>query len=142
MREGEAGWTFVEILIVIAIILILTSAVGFMAFRYIEKARQVTARSQIETLSLTINAYAIDCRRYPTEEQGLDALWARPAQEPVPAGWNGPYVNKKIDADPWGHAYVYAVPGPSGLPFGLVSFGADGAEGGEGNDRDIASWED
>ena len=142
MREGEAGWTFVEILIVIAIILILTSAVGFMAFRYIEKARQVTARSQIETLSLAINGYAIDCHRYPTEEQGLGALWARPVQEPVPAGWNGPYVNKKIAADPWDHAYVYAVPGPGELPFGLLSFGADGAEGGEGNDRDIASWED
>lgn len=131
-----------EVLIVIAIILILTSAVGFMAFRYIDKARQVTAKSQIETLSLALNAYAADCKQYPSKEQGLDALWIKPVLEPLPTGWNGPYVNKKITADPWGTQYEYAVPGPNGLPFGLRSFGADGKEGGEGNNKDITSWED
>ncbi|MGO9409235.1 MAG: type II secretion system major pseudopilin GspG [Spirochaetia bacterium] len=131
-----------EVIIVIAIILILTSAVGFMAFRYVDKARQVTARSQIETLSLALNAYATDCKQYPTKEQGLDALWVKPVLEPLPAGWSGPYVNKKITADPWDHPYEYTVPGPNGLPFGLRSLGADGKEGGEANDKDIASWED
>jgi len=131
-----------EVLIVIAIILILTSAVGFMAFRYVDRARQVTARSQIETLSLALNAYAADCRQHPTRQQGLDALWTKPVLEPLPTGWNGPYINKRIFADPWGNPYDYTVPGPNGLPFGLRSFGADGKEGGEGNDRDLTSWED
>jgi general secretion pathway protein G len=131
-----------EIIIVMAIILILTSAVGFMAFRYIDKARQVTAKSQIETLSLALNAYALDCKQFPAQEQGLDSLWVKPVLEPMPAGWAGPYVNKKISADPWGNPFEYTVPGPNGLPFGIRSFGADGKEGGEGNDKDIASWED
>lgn len=113
-----------------------------MAFRYVDRARQVTARSQIETFSLALQAYAIDCRRYPTQEQGLQALWQKPILEPVPSGWSGPYVEKSIPADPWGNAYEYLVPGPEGLPFGIRSFGADGREGGEGNDRDVSSWQD
>jgi general secretion pathway protein G len=129
------------VLIVISIILILTSAVGFMAFRYIEKARQVTARNQIETIGLALDAYAMDCQQYPTSEQGLDALWTRPTVEPIPAAWNGPYLTKRITSDPWGHGYLYALPGPNGLPFGLRSMGADGQEGGSGNDADISSWE-
>jgi general secretion pathway protein G len=132
----------VEVLIVIAIVLILTSSVGFMAFRYIDKARQVTAKSQIETFALALQSYALDCRGYPTRDQGLDALWTKPSQEPVPSGWNGPYVNKKIGTDPWGNAYEYVLPGPNGLPFSLRSWGADGKEGGEGNDKDVSSWED
>ncbi len=126
----------------IAIIMILTSAVGFMAFRYVDKARQVSARSQIETLSLALNAYALDCNQYPTKEQGLDGLWVKPVVEPLPVGWNGPYVNRKITVDPWGHPYEYETPGPLGLPFSIRSLGADGKDGGEGSDRDIVSWED
>jgi general secretion pathway protein G len=132
----------VEILIVISIVLILTSAVGFMSFRYIDRARVVTVKSQIETLSLALDAYALDCRQYPSREQGIDALWTKPILEPVPSGWNGPYVNKRVTADPWGHAYDYQVPGPNGLPFGVRSFGADGQEAGDGNDKDMVSWED
>lgn len=113
-----------------------------MAFRYIDKARVVTAKNQIESMSLALNAYALDCKEYPTKEQGLDALWIKPILEPVPSGWNGPYVTKKITSDPWGHPYEMLVPGPNGLPFGIRSFGADGKEGGEGNDKDITSWED
>jgi general secretion pathway protein G len=131
-----------EILIVMTIIVILTAAVGFMAVRYIDKARRVSAKSQIETLSLAVNAYALDCKQYPNKEQGLDALWIKPVLEPTPAGWNGPYVSKKIGADSWDHPYEYAVPGPNGLPFGIRSFGADGKEGGDGSDKDITSWED
>jgi general secretion pathway protein G len=112
-----------------------------MAFRYIEKARAVTARSQIETLSLALDAYATDCKSYPTPDQGLNALWTKPTTEPIPADWNGPYVNKPVGLDTWGHAWDYTVPGPGGLPFGLRSFGADGKEGGEGNDKDVTSWD-
>ncbi len=139
--QGEEGWTFVEVLIVIAIILILTSAVGFMAFRYIDKARVVTAKNQIETFSLALDAYALDCTHYPSQEQGLMSLWEKPVLEPVPAGWNGPYLSKKPSDDPWGHPYQYIVPGPSGLAFGIRSLGSDGAEGGTGNAADITSWQ-
>ncbi len=126
---------------VIAIILILMSAVGFMAFRWVDRAKVVTAKSQIETLSLALNAYALDCKQFPSQEQGLDSLFTKPPLEPVPAGWAGPYVEKKVTTDPWGHPYEYTVPGPSGLPFGIRTLGADSKEGGEGNDKDISSWE-
>jgi general secretion pathway protein G len=112
-----------------------------MAIRYLDKARAVAARSQIETYALALDAYYLDCAAYPTSEQGLGALWEKPSLEPIPRGWNGPYVNKPVNKDPWGNAYDYSAPGPSGLPFGIRSFGADGAQGGEGKNGDVASWE-
>jgi len=139
--KWEEGWTFVETIIVIAIILILTSSVGFMAFRYIDKAKVVTAKSQIESFSLALNSYFFDNKRFPTEDQGLDALWKKTNLSPVPEDWNGPYLEKEVPLDPWDNPYHYMVPGPNGLPFGIRSNGADGLEGGEGLDRDIASWE-
>lgn len=138
---NEAGWTFIETLIVIGIILILTTSVGVMAIRYLDKARAAAARSQIETYALALDAYYLDCGAYPTTEQGLGALWEKPNLEPLPRDWNGPYVNKPIADDPWGNEYEYAQPGPNGLPFGIRSYGADGNLGGEGKERDVASWE-
>ncbi len=139
--NAEQGWTFVETLVVMAIVLILTGSATFMAFKYLDKANTVTAKTQIEAYSIALHAYRIDCGTFPSEEQGLKALWEKPILEPVPSGWNGPYVNKNKFSDPWGNAYEYSVPGVHNLPFGIRSFGADGKEGGEGNDGDIASWE-
>lgn len=136
-----AGWTFVETLIVIAIILVLTSTVGFMAFRHLGTARVAAARSQIESLGLALNSYMLDTDRYPSEGQGLQALWMQPNLEPVPDNWNGPYLTSELPSDPWGNKYEYRVPGPNGLPFAIVSYGADGLQGGEGSDADISSWE-
>jgi general secretion pathway protein G len=130
------GWTFVETLIVIGIVLILTSSVGFMAFKYIDQAKQVTAKSQIETLALALNAYYFDCRQLPSTEKGLGALWEKPSGVD---GWNGPYVAKAIPKDPWGGDYVLKIPGPNGLPFEIISLGADHAQGGSGLDADISS---
>jgi general secretion pathway protein G len=135
--RSQDGWTFVETLIVIGIILILTSTVGFMYFRYVDKARVVAARSQIEELSMALHSYYMDCKQYPAAPQGLDALWQKPVLEPVPAGWDGPYLTRKLADDPWGHPYKYTVPGPNSLPFGIVSFGPSGVDGSEGR---IASW--
>lgn len=140
--DPEGGWTFIETIVVIGIVLVLTSSVSFMAFRYLEKAKVVSARSQIETFALALDSYYLDCGRYPTAEQGLSSLWEKPAVEPVPSGWNGPYLNKRVPNDPWGGPFEYIVPGKSGLPFGLRSLGADGREGGEGNDADVQSWGD
>jgi general secretion pathway protein G len=136
-RRGRLrGWTFIETLIVIGIILILTSAVGFMAFKYLDQAKQATAKSQIETLALAMNAYYFDTKKVATPEQGLSVLWTKPAGVD---GWNGPYVAKAIPKDPWGNDYLLKVPGPNGLPFEIVSLGADNAPGGSGQDADISS---
>lgn len=139
-KRGEDGWTILETLIVIAIVLILTATVGFMGFKNIDKAKQVTARSQVEAFSIALKSYYLDTGMYPSAEQGLAALWEKPTTSPMPDDWAGPYLDKRVPQDPWKHDYVYAVPGPNGLPFSVASYGADGAEGGEGYDADITSW--
>lgn len=140
-RTRERGWTFIETLIVIAIILILSGTAGFIGFRYVDRARVASARNQIEVYSLAINAYLFDTGRVPTQDQGLRALWEKPILDPVPSGWDGPYLTKPVDTDPWGTPYEYRVPGPNNLPFEIISYGADGMSGGEGNDEDISSWQ-
>lgn len=139
--DPEGGWTFIETIIVIGIILILTSSVGFMAVKYLDRARSVTARSQVETLALALDSYMLDCGEYPTEEEGLSVLWEKPTSSGNSSKWNGPYLGKPVPKDPWGHDYEYSVPGENGLPFGIRSNGADGVVGGEGNNADITSWE-
>jgi general secretion pathway protein G len=130
------GFTFIETIIVIGIILILTSAVGFMAFRYIDQAKVATAKSQIDTLGLALSSYYMDCKQYPDPQQGLNSLWEKPAGVD---GWNGPYIAKAMPKDPWGHDYVLKLPGPNGLPFEIISLGPGGAEGGTGADASISS---
>jgi general secretion pathway protein G len=138
-HDPEGGWTFIETLIVIGIVLVLTSSVGFMAVKYLDRAKVVTARNQIETFCVSLDAYFLDCGEYPSETEGLPALW----EKPVSAGelWNGPYVSKAIPRDPWGNDYEYRKPGFYNTQYGIRSFGGDGMEGGEGNDADISSWE-
>ena len=137
---NDDGWTFMETLIVIAIVLILTSSVGYMAIKYLDKARIATAKSQIESFSTALESYYIDCGRYPTSEQGIKALWEKPTVQPISDKWAGPYIYKNAPNDPWGNPYEYIAPGQNGLPYSIRSFGADDKEGGEGNDADITSW--
>ncbi|ULQ61196.1 type II secretion system major pseudopilin GspG [Brucepastera parasyntrophica] len=139
--DPEGGWTVIETIIVIGIVLLLTSSVGLMTVRYLDKAKTASVRSQIETFSMALDAYYLDCGFYPSQDQGLRSLWEKPNNEPVPQFWNGPYINKPVPKDPWGNDYVYTVPGTNGLPFSIRSLGADGREGGTGNDADIGSWE-
>lgn len=140
--RDESGWTFIETLIVISIILILTSTVGFTAAGYIDKAKAAAVKTQISTLSMALDSYFMDNGCYPTEEQGIKALWEKPVLEPVPLKWDGPYLAGKITNDSWGGEYSYRVPGTNGLPFSLISYGKDRAPGGTGADRDINSWEE
>jgi len=109
-----------------------------MAFRYIDKAKTVTAINEIENYSLALSICFLDCRKFPDEDLGLISLWEKPLSGFD--GWDGPYLTKKPGNDPWGNKYEYTVPGPHGLPFGIRSFGADAMEGGEGDDRDVCSW--
>jgi general secretion pathway protein G len=141
IKHLDDGWTFMETLIVVAIVLTLGSIVGLSTIRYIDRARVAAARSQIDSFSLALESYYIDCGRYPTMEQGLEALWKKPTIEPVSNSWAGPYIHRKTPNDPWKKPYEYKVPGEEGLPFSIRSFGADGLEGGEGKNADIASWE-
>lgn len=141
-KDNQAGFTFIEIMVAMMILFILIGSAGFTYIRYVSKARVVAAKNQAQSFSIALNSYFLDCGRYPTTEQGLKALWEKPILEPVPKGWDGPYLNKKVPIDPWDKEYEYKVPGPHGLPFGIRSFGADRMEGGEGKDRDLCSWED
>lgn len=140
LRKYEEGWSFVETLIVMAIVLILTAAVGFSSIKQIEKARIVTAKSQIETFSLALDSYYMDVGEYPTAEQGLEALFSKPISL-SDNKWDGPYLSKAVPKDPWGNDYQYYIPSENGLPYGIASLGKDGMEGGDGKNADIKSWE-
>ena len=147
-KRRDSAFTFIETLAVLAVTAILTSQVGIAAHKMIQKARIASAKSQIEQIKLSLQNYFADCGRFPTQEQGLDALWEEPQLFPLAENWNGPYTDRKISTDPWGSEFIYLVKDsagesllPKGLPFGIISLGADRAEGGSGNDKDIFSWE-
>ena len=140
---ADDGFTLVEILVASMILLILISVTGFLVTRNVGKARTTSAKNQVQIFSMALNSYFLDCGTYPTTEQGLKSLIEKPILEPVPQSWDGPYLDKiEIPKDPWENEYEYKNPGPQGLPFGIRSFGADGREGGENQDRDIVSWKD
>ena len=140
-RTGpRAGFTLIEILVVIAVIALLAALVAPNVFRNMGTARDVVARTQIEMLGAALDAYRLDNGRYPTTAQGLDALWMLPASEPRPSNWRGPYLRKPVPLDPWRNPYVYVSPGRIHLTgYDLNSLGADGAVGGEGDDADISN---
>jgi general secretion pathway protein G len=135
----ESGWTFVEAIIVIAIIVILSGTVAFSSAGYVDRARVAAAESQVAALSMALAAYNMDTGTYPSAAQGLDALWQKPSMVPVPAGWSGPYVERPVPRDPWGTPYRYTRPGPGGLPFEVLSLGADRMPGGVGHNTDVGS---
>jgi len=137
---ADDGFTFIETLLVLTLTIILTAGIGLSSIGYIEKAKRLAAQTQIETFRIALQTWYLDCGTYPSGEQGLEALFAKPVLSPVPDDWQGPYLAKQVEADPWGNDYRYGVPGPDGLPYSIVSTGADGCEGGTGNDSDICSW--
>lgn len=138
--KKDDGFTFAETLVVLAIMLILAAGVGIAAEKYIQKARVIEARSQIEVFKLALQSYYMDCGMYPSEEQGLSALWEKPVFYPVPQKWDGPYIDREVPSDPWGNDYVYSRMVSSGMPYSVMSYGSDGCEGGEGEASDIVSW--
>lgn len=147
---GESdGFTFVETLAVLAIGAILVAGSTVSATKLIAMAKQTSARNQIDAFQAALQSYFLDCGRFPTSEQGLQALWQKPDLFPVPEEWNGPYLERKPSDDPWGTPFEYIssessiLPAevPENLPFVIISYGADKVEGGEGNDADICSWE-
>ncbi len=137
--DSEDGWTFIETIIGIGIVLILASMVGFGALKYLGQAKSVAAKNDIENFALAMTAYYLDCGSFPPVDSSISGLWEKPSSDAE--GWAGPYLTKKPGNDPWDNEYEYTVPGPNGLPFGIRSFGADKIEGGEGDNRDLSSWE-
>lgn len=135
------GLTLLEVLVVIVVLAVLASLVAPNVFRHVGAAKETTARTQIEMLGAALDAYRLDNGRYPTTEQGLAALWQAPVIEPRAGNWRGPYLRKAVPADPWGAPYAYRAPGTqSGTGYDLLSLGADGKPGGEGEAADITSW--
>jgi general secretion pathway protein G len=130
-----SGFTLLELLVVVAIISLL---VGYVAPRYfgqIGKSEISAARAQIDALEKALDQYRLDTGHYPTTESGLKALMERPQNEPK---WNGPYLKKTVPLDPWGKPYMYRAPGEKS-EFDLVSYGKDGAPGGNGENADITN---
>jgi general secretion pathway protein G len=133
----QEGFTLVELIVVVIIIGLLAGLVLPQFIKQGEKATAKAAKAQIELLGTALDTYRLDVSRYPTSQEGLQALTQRPGGVDR---WDGPYLKKEVPNDPWGKPYMYKSPGEHG-PYDIVSYGADGVPGGEGNDRDVVSWE-
>jgi general secretion pathway protein G len=132
------GFTLLELLVVLGIIAMLAGIVGPQVMKHMGESKTKAAKVQIEDLSAALDMYKLDLGSYPSSEQGLKALIESPDSA---KRWNGPYLRKsKMPLDPWQQEYHYVSPGEHGK-FDLYTLGADGKEGGEGEDQDIVSWE-
>ena len=135
-QRFHAGFTLLELLVVMVIIGLLAGYVGPKYFSQIGKSEIKAARAQIDALGKALDQFRLDVGRYPSAEEGLAGLMKRPANL---LKWDGPYMTKNIPADPWGNLYVYKFPGEHG-DYDLVSNGKDGQPGGEGEAADITNW--
>jgi general secretion pathway protein G len=136
-KKSNAGFTLIEMLVVLVIIGLLAGLVGPKLFTKVDSAKVQTAQTQIKMLKGNLEAMRLDIQRLPTEAEGLALLNTPPTDEKLKARWKGPYLDEALPADPWGNPYVYSLPGTNGQPFALYSLGADGKRGGEGYDADI-----
>ncbi len=139
IRSGvEAGFTLLELLVVLGIIAMLAGIVGPQVMKHMGESKTKAAKVQIEDLAAALDMYKLDLGTYPTTDQGLKSLIESPDSA---KRWNGPYLRKsKMPLDPWQQEYHYVAPGEHGK-FDLYTLGADGKEGGEGEEQDIVSWE-
>ena len=134
--RSRAGFTLLELLVVMVIIGLLASFVGPRYFSQVGKSEVKAARAQIDALEKALDQYRLDTGHYPAMDHGLGALVSRPPNE---AKWDGPYLRKALPQDPWGNNYVYRIPGQHG-EYDLVSYGKDGQPGGAGEAGDITNW--
>jgi general secretion pathway protein G len=136
-NRNRRGITLIELLVVVTIIGLFAALVAPKLWNKISGAKQTVARQQINDFETALGAYKLDTGRFPTTDQGLLALRVKPQGV---ERWDGPYLPKDIPMDPWGRAYVYKYPGDHGDEPDIISYGADGKEGGEKEDADVCSW--
>lgn len=134
-RNNEKGFTLIEIIVVMVMIVLLASLVGPKLFPKLGKGKQSAAKAQISLIEQALDQFRLDVGRYPTTQEGLNALVMNPG---VPK-WEGSYLRKGLPADPWDRPYQYTCPGSNG-EFDLFSYGRDGKPDGEGEDADVVSW--
>lgn len=135
----QRGFTLIELLVVLVILGLLASVAGPKVISYLGGAKSDTARLQTEEFGASLDLYRLETGRYPTTQEGLQALVQQPSGV---TGWNGPYLKKKtLPKDPWGNDYRYVSPGVHGS-YDISSLGADNREGGDGENKDINGWED
>ena len=134
-RSGEAGFTLVEMLVVIAIIGLIMGLIGPRVLNYLSESKVKTARIQLQSFSSALDLFYLDAGRFPSTAEGLAALVRR---TPGVAAWNGPYLKGgNVPNDPWNHPYIYRTPGEH-APYDIISYGSDGQEGGSGTAADIS----
>lgn len=137
LGKPQHGFTLIELLVVLVILGLLASMAGPKVISYLGGAKSDSAKLQIEEFGASLDLFKLESGRYPTSQEGLQALVQAP---PGLIGWNGPYLKKKaLPKDPWGNEYHYVSPGQHGL-YDLSSLGADNREGGEGDNKDLTSW--
>jgi len=138
MIRGARGFSLIELLVVLVILSLLGGIVGPRLLKHLGQAKSDTAALQISDLAAALDVYMLETGGYPSTDEGLNALIEAPADS---ERWNGPYLRKsKIPEDPWGNDYQYKSPGEHG-DYDLYTYGADDAPGGEGDNRDVTSWE-
>ena len=137
-HAASRGFTLIELMVVLVIIGVLAALIVPNVLDRADDARVTAAKTDIANINQALKLYRLDNQRYPTAEQGLQALVAKPTTGPAPQNWK-PYL-EKLPNDPWGNPYQYLNPGVKG-PIDIMSFGADGKAGGEGKDADIGSWQ-
>jgi general secretion pathway protein G len=136
-RRREAGFTLLELLVVLAIMGLLAAIIGPQVIKYLGSSRTQTARVQIQNIVAALELFKLDVGHYPTQAEGLGALVTAPQSE---AGWNGPYLKRETAIkDPWGEPYIYKNPGQHG-EVDVYTLGSDKAEGGTGEAQDVGSW--
>jgi general secretion pathway protein G len=133
----EQGFTLIELLVVLAILGLLIGLVAPQVMKYLGRARSDAARIEIQNIAAALDLYRLDMQRYPSQQDGLQALVQAPSGT---AAWNGPYLKQaKLPTDPWGHPYIYKIPGEHG-EYDLYTLGADNAPGGTGENQDVTNW--
>lgn len=137
INSKQSGFTLIELMVVVVILAILAAIAVPMLMDRPDEARAVKAKQDISALSSSLQLYRLDNFRYPTTDQGLEALVTKPNSEPVPANWK-PYM-ERLPKDPWGRDYLYLSPGQHGA-FDIFTYGANGQEGGDGADATIGNW--
>jgi len=142
MKQGlikgkQRGFTLIELLVVMVIIGLLAALVGPRLFKNVGKSKMTAAKAQQANFMQALGQYKLEVGVFPSSEEGLQALRTKPS---TAKNWGGPYLTKEIPMDPWGNPYVYKFPAEHGEEPDIISYGADGREGGEGENADVVSW--